>query len=180
MAQVLLGQFDNRLSGLARASPEELARIPGIGKVKAIKVLAALELGNRKNLDRPDDKPHIRSSKDAFELFRPVLEDLPHEEFWTIFLNRANRVIHRTRISSGGLHGTVVDARMILKQAIERLASSIILCHNHPSGNSKPSQADMDLTRRISESAAMLELKVLDHIIIAGKSYLSFSDEGFL
>lgn len=180
MAQSLLGRFNHSLPTLARATPEELARIPGIGKVKAVKILAALELGNRKNIDRQEEKPLIKSSKDAYDQISPHLEDLSHEEFWTIFLNRANRVIHCARISSGGLHGTVVDVRLILKQAIERLASSLILAHNHPSGNNRPSQADLDLTRRIAEAADMLELKVLDHIIVAGKRYLSFSDEGFL
>lgn len=180
LAQSLLGHFDHKLPVLARASPEELTRIPGIGQVKAIKILAALELGNRKQLDKPTDRPHIRSSKDAFDQIKPVLEDLNHEEFWTLYLNRANRVIHRGRISSGGLHGTVVDARMILKMAIEKLASSIILCHNHPSGNARPSQADLDLTKRIVEASNMIDLKVLDHIIVAGRNYLSFADEGFL
>lgn len=180
LAKALLGHYDHKLPVLARASPEELTRIPGIGQVKAIKILAALELGNRKQLDKQSDRPHIRSSKDAFEQIKPVLEDLNHEEFWTLYLNRANRVIYRGRISSGGLHGTIVDARMILKMGIEKLASSIILCHNHPSGNARPSQADLDLTKRIVEAANMIDLKVLDHIIVAGSNYLSFSDEGYL
>lgn len=180
LAQLLLKKFDNQLKDLARATPDELANISGIGKVKSIKILAALELGNRKWKGPEAEKAQVKSSQQVHQIIRPYFQDLAHEEFWTIFLNRANKVIGKQRISAGGIHGTVVDTRMILKLAIERLASSIILCHNHPSGNLRPSQADLEITKKISSGAEMLDIKVLDHLILGRNDYLSFSDEGFL
>lgn len=180
LAQYLLSKFNNQLKDLARATPDELARVSGIGKVKSIKILAAMELGNRKWNGNEVEKEQIKSSQQAYTIIRPYFQDLAHEEFWTIFLNRANKVISKQRISAGGLHGTVVDTRMILKQAIERLASSMILCHNHPSGNLRPSQADLEITKKIKSGAEMLDIKVLDHLILGRNDYLSFSDEGFL
>ena len=180
LAQFLLSNFSNELKHLARASPDELARFPGIGKVKSIKILAALELGNRKCNGVETTKAQIKSSQQAYDVIKSHFLDLAHEEFWTIYLNRANKVIAKKRISAGGLHGTVVDTRMILKQAIERLASSIILCHNHPSGNLRPSEADIEITKKIRSGAQMLDIKVLDHLILGGNGYLSFSDEGFI
>jgi DNA repair protein RadC len=180
VAQNLLRHYNGELPRVARASPIELSKQPGIGKARAIAILAALELGTRKQSEPKREKRQIKSSEDAYKLLRHLLEDLSHEEFWAIFLNRANRVIHHAKISSGGIHGTVVDARIIFKQALEYLASGIILCHNHPSGNKRPSQADLEITRKLTNSAKMLELKVLDHLIITPAGYFSFADEGCL
>jgi DNA repair protein RadC len=142
--------------------------------------MAALELGRRRSEDPPPARKKISGSRDVYAFFRPSLGDLKHEEFWILLLNRANRVLGRIRVSQGGITGTVIDARIILKHAIERLACSIILCHNHPSGNLKPSDADITITSKIRESCKHMDIQVLDHIIIADNSYFSFSDEGLI
>ena len=120
----------------------------------------------------------IRSSKDIFEFFHPILADLPHEEFWVVFLNQSNKIIDKYRVSQGGISGTVIDVRLIMKAAIEKLASGIILCHNHPSGNLKPSGSDIKITKKMRDAGEIMEIKVLDHIIVTDESYFSFADEG--
>jgi DNA repair protein RadC len=158
----------------------DLTRIKGIGEARAITIVAALELGRRrKNLEQ-ESKPKITGSKDAFELLKADLMDLPHEEFWVILLNRANRVTRKHQVSQGGVAGTVADPKIIFKTALEELASGIILAHNHPSGNLTASQADLELTRKLKEGGKLLEIQVLDHLIIAGQKYFSFADEGML
>ena len=126
------------------------------------------------------ERPKITSSKDVYELLFPVLADLPHEEFWILLLNRSNKIIDKIRISQGGTAGTVIDIKMILKNAIEKLASSVIICHNHPSGNTQPSKADIEITGRLKEAARAMDIKLLDHIIIADNLYFSFLDEGLV
>ena len=124
--------------------------------------------------------PKITSSKDAYNIIFPLISDLQHEEFWVLLLNRSNKIIDKTKISQGGVTGTVIDVKIILKKAIEKLASSVILCHNHPSGNIEPSEADIGITRKLKEAAEIMDIKLLDHIIVADNSYFSFLDEGIL
>jgi DNA repair protein RadC len=155
-------------------------KIKGIGEAKAITVAAALELGRRRKESEPDEKPRITSSADVFDNIKAELMDIPHEEFWVLLLNRANRVTKKKQISLGGVAGTVADPKIIFKLALEELASGIILAHNHPSGNLTASQADIDLTKKLKEAGKLLDIQILDHLIIAGKRYISFADEGLL
>jgi DNA repair protein RadC len=152
----------------------------GIGEAKAITIVAALELGRRRNYREWEEKPKIGGSIDAYELLKSDLLDIPHEEFWIILLNRANRVVKKYQISQGGVTGTVADPKIIFKAALEELASGIILAHNHPSGNLTASQADVDLTKKLAAGGRLLEIQVLDHLIIAGQKYFSFADEGLI
>lgn len=140
-----------------------------------------MEIGRRRQLTSPQERPQIKGSSDAWNLIAPLLMDLNHEEFWILLLNRANRVIGKEQISSGGVAGTVVDAKIIFRKALENgPASSIIMVHNHPSGNLKPSQADIDITKKLKRAGETLDINVLDHLIIAGSSYFSFADEGLM
>jgi len=180
LAREILYQAGNSLHALARQNVEDLKKIRGVGPAKAIAVMAAMELGRRRAGTQQAEKLPVKSSETVFQLFHPVLGDLDHEEFWLLMLNRANRVIGRFKVSQGGLSGTVIDTRIILKKALDSLASSIIVCHNHPSGNNKPSDADVKITEKLKKAAEMLEIKLLDHVIIADKSYFSFADEGLV
>lgn len=180
LAKKILQSTTNNLDELARLSVKELMKIKGIGEAKAVTIVAALELGRRRKELVTEEKLKITSSKDAYELVRSDLMDLPHEEFWIILTNRAQRVIKKQQISSGGVAGTVADPKLIFKVALEELASGLILVHNHPSGNLTASQADIMLTQRMKESGKLLEIQVLDHLIVAGKRYFSFADEGLL
>ena len=134
----------------------------------------------RRGVIHQPEKIPIKSSETVFRLFFPLLGELDHEEFWLLMLNRANRVLGRYKVSQGGLSGTVIDTRIILKKALDVLASSMVVCHNHPSGNNQPSDADVRITEKLKKAAGMLEIKLLDHVIIAGKSYFSFADEGLV
>ena len=180
LARRLLKTVDNNLHELARLSVKDLTKIKGIGEAKAISVVAALELGRRRKDTEVDEKPRISSSRDGYEVLKPHLQDIRHEEFWILLLNRANRLIRKHQISQGGVAGTIADPKIIFKAAISELASGIILAHNHPSGNLTASQADIDLTRKIREAGKLLEIQVLDHLILAGEKYFSFADEGML
>jgi DNA repair protein RadC len=180
LGKQILIQADNNLHHLARMTVKDFLKINGIGKVKAMTIVAALELGRRRKDLEQDEKPRISKSVDAFEIIRPNLMDLKHEEFWLILLNRANRLIRKCMISQGGVAGTVADPKIIFKAALEELACGIILAHNHPSGNLTASQADIDLTKKLSAAGKMLEIQVLDHIILAGQKYFSFADEGLI
>lgn len=170
----------NNLNELGKLSVKDLQKVKGIGEAKAITIAAALELGARRKREEVLEKPIISSSRDAFNLMHTVLADLKVEEFWVLLLNRGNKVIHRYRASEGGISGTIADPRVIFKVAIDHLASSIILCHNHPSGNTKPSQADVDLTKKLKEGGRLLDIQVLDHLIVTEKSFFSFADEGMM
>jgi len=174
----ILLESGNNLHELSRQTVSQLTRYKGIGKVKAVALLSALELGNRLNRVEPQEKTKIGSSQDVFRIFQPLVGDIGHEEFWLLMLNRANKVISRTRISQGGLTGTVIDTRIILKNAIDHLASAIIVCHNHPSGNIRPSEADIEITVKIRDAAKLVDIRLLDHVIIGERSYYSFTDEG--
>lgn len=180
LAQHLLNQCGDTLSALGRKSVSELTRVKGIGPAKAIEIVAALELGKRRFAEDKQESEAIRSSNDAFYQLSPKLMDLKTEEFWIMLCNRANKPIELIRISSGGIHGTVVDIKVVLRIAIEKGACSLIVAHNHPSGGLNPSEEDKRLTQRLVESAQLMDLKVLDHLIIAGNSYFSFMDEGLL
>ena len=180
LAQRLLQSVDNNLNELGKSGLTELMKFKGIGQAKAICIAAALELGRRRQLSDIKKRPKVCSSEDAYQLIAPILKDLPHEEFWVLLLNRSNRVISREKISMGGVSGTVVDAKVIFKKALDVLASSIILCHNHPSGNLQPSQADLEITKKLKRGGENLEISVLDHLIIAEKGFYSFADEGTL
>lgn len=180
LAKRMLKTVDNDLTALSRLTVKDMAQFKGIGKVKAITIVAALELGSRRATAQAVEKKKITSSKDAVEVFKGQLADLPYEEFWIMMLDRANKIIDIENISKGGISGTVVDARIIFKNAIQNLASGIILCHNHPSGNNKPSQNDISLTRKLKDAGMLLDINVLDHIIISGSSFYSFADEGAL
>lgn len=180
LARQILVSAGNNLHQLGKLSINELKQNKGIGQTKALMLLSALELGRRRTQTEIIQKPKIASSKDVFNMIHPILGDLPHEEFWILILNRSNHVIDKIRISQGGISGTVIDARLILKFAIEKFASGIILCHNHPSGNTEPSEPDKKITHKIQNAANFMEINVLDHIIIADKHFFSFADEGIL
>lgn len=180
LAKRILSSANNNLHELGKLGLEDLMKFKGVGEAKAITIAAALELGRRRKATEVDVKPQIQSSNDAFNIIVGVLSDLGHEEFWVILLDRANKVIEKRNISKGGVSGTVADAKMIFKPAIERLASSIILCHNHPSGNMKASNADINLTKKMVEAGKNLDISVLDHLIIGNNVYYSLADEGLM
>jgi len=180
VAKKVLAYVDHNLDSLAKLSIKELMKAKGIGEAKAITIVAAMELGRRRREQSPEEKPKLETSKSAFDMIKGDLQDLPHEEFWVLLLNRANRLVKKKRVSEGGVSGTVADPKIIFKFAIDELASGIIVCHNHPSGNLKPSDSDINLTRKLKEAGKVLEIAVLDHIIVAHHQYFSFADEGLI
>jgi DNA repair protein RadC len=180
LAKQILNTIANNLNELARLSVADLMKFKGIGEAKAISIVAALELGRRRKEQETVKKPKIGSSNDVYQILKPELLDLGHEEFWVLLLSRNNQVIRKRLISSGGVSGTVADPKIIFKAALEELASSVIMIHNHPSGNLKPSQQDIDLTKKMKEAGRVLEIPVLDHLIFTNDSYYSFADEGIL
>lgn len=180
VAKTILAAVNNDLNHLARLSVAELQKHPGIGAAKAIAIVSALELGRRRKETGAGIKTKITSSQDIFDYIQPQLLDLRHEEFWIILLNRANEVIRKMSVSSGGMAGTVADPKIIFKHALDHHASSLILVHNHPSGNIKPSAADVALTRNMKQAGTWLDLPILDHIIFGQDQYYSFADEGAL
>ena len=180
LAKRLLASFDNDLHRLAMAGVKEFCTFKGIGNAKAVTLSAALELGQRRVRTDVRQLPSITCSKDAFLIVHPHLADLPHEEFWILLLNRANKLIDSIQISIGGVAGTVVDAKMVFQKALQHLASSIILAHNHPSGNLRPSQADIDLTKKLKQAGQHLDIQVLDHLIITHSAYTSMADEHYI
>lgn len=180
VGKAILHASNNDLHTLASLSLKDLTKVKGIGEAKAITIIAAMELGRRRKDLEVQEKPKITGSRDVYELLKSDLMDLPHEEFWILLLNRANRVSKKFQISQGGVAGTVADPKIIFKLALENLASGIILAHNHPSGNLTASQADINLTHKLKEGAKLLEIQVLDHVIVAGQKYFSFADEGMI
>lgn len=180
LARRILRDVDDSLSALARKSIAEFKQYNGIGTAKAVTLMAALELGRRRRLAQANQQTKIRSSKDVFDRMQPILCDLPHEEFWVLYLNNANVVLHSEKHTQGGLTGTLVDSRIVLKQALLLGAVAIILVHNHPSGTLVASQSDKVLTKKMQNAARTLDIKVLDHLIITEKAYFSFADENML
>jgi DNA repair protein RadC len=180
VAKEILKIGKDNLVELGKLSIKEMMKIKGIGEAKAITIAAALELGRRRQSTAPLDKMSIASSNDIAVYLQVKLKDYRREVFAVLFLNRANKINHFEIVSEGGITGTVADPRIILKKALEEDAVNIILCHNHPSGSLKPSRADETLTQKIKEAAALLDIRVLDHIIVSDSGYFSFADEGIL
>jgi DNA repair protein RadC len=180
LGRELLGIVNNNLNSLGKLSINDLKKIRGIGTARAVTIAASMELGRRRKLAEAQYVQQIRSSKDVADIFQPLLSDLHHEEFWILFLNRSNKVINRMKLSQGGISGTVTDVRIIMKQAVECLASGIIVCHNHPSGNLNPSESDSKITQKIKEAGNLMDIQLLDHLIISDKDYYSFADNGAL
>ena len=176
----ILASVDNNLNTVGRLTLNQLTQFKGIGEAKAISIVAALELGRRQQKQEIPMLSTIKSSDDVFNFMQPLLGDLEHEEFWVLFINNSNKVIHKKMISSGGQTGTLIDNRLIFKKTLELSAVALILIHNHPSGNLKPSEADKNLTSSIQKAAETLSIKILDHIIITEKDYYSFADNGIL
>jgi DNA repair protein RadC len=180
LAKKLLNSVENNLNELARLGVKDFQNFKGIGETKAIQIIAALELGRRRKMEEVTDRGRINNSTDVSAVFGALLGDLPYEEFWVLFLNRSNTIIGKEKISQGGISGTVTDVRIILKFALDKMSSSIILCHNHPSGNKKPSEQDISITKKIKEAGALMDIILLDHIIIVLGGFYSFADEGIL
>lgn len=180
LSRRILTSVNNNLNDLGKKGIGYLTTFKGIGDAKAISIVAALELGKRRKEADVFNNNKITGSKDAFDFFHPLLGDLNHEEFWIMLLDRGNKIKDTFMISQGGVSGTVIDVRIILKTALEKLASSIILCHNHPSGTLQASDADLRITKKITEASKIMDIPVLDHIIIGQNKYLSFADEGML
>ncbi|PIQ47484.1 MAG: hypothetical protein COW03_15010 [Cytophagales bacterium CG12_big_fil_rev_8_21_14_0_65_40_12] len=180
LSKLILSHVGNDLNQLAKLSVSELQKFKGIGEAKAISIVSALELGRRRKITETAKTPQITSSKDAYELMKPELLDQPIEQFWIITLKRNNAVIQKRIISTGGISGTVADPKIIFNKALEDFASGIILVHNHPSGNLKPSQADIKLTEKLKNAGNLLDIPVLDHLIFTDDGYFSFADESML
>ena len=180
LGREMLGLVNNNLNALGKLTIHDFKKLRGIGEARAVTIAAALELGRRRKLAEVPDVVQIRSSKDVADIFQPLLSDLLHEEFWILFLNRSNKVINRMKLSQGGISGTVTDVRMVMKKAIEYLASGIIVCHNHPSGNLNPSESDSKITQKIKEAGNLMDIQLLDHLIISEKDYYSFADNGLI
>jgi len=180
LAKQMLSGSQNKLNLLARLQVDDLKKFKGIGEAKAITIIAALELGRRRRDESAIESPRIQSSREIYEILHGTLSDLPHEEFWVLLLSRSYRLKDKVCISRGGVSGTVVDQRLIFKPAIEKLASAIVLCHNHPSGNKNPSEQDKQLTKKVVQSGVMLDIPVIDHVIFTDEGYFSFADENLL
>ncbi|MGV3697296.1 RadC family protein [Flavobacterium sp.] len=178
LSKRILASVDNNLNALGKLSLRQLMEFKGIGEAKAISIAAALELGRRRRAEESLKLHKITSSKAVFEIMQPIIGELPHEEFWVLYLNNSNKVIHKSQLSKGGITGTIVDVRLIFKTALEHNATSVILCHNHPSGKLLASDADKDITKKLKLAGDQLDVKVLDHVIITEAGYLSFQDEG--
>ena len=180
LSKRILASVNNNLNELATLSISDLMKFKGIGPAKAISIITALEIGKRRRLEQALEKPIINSSKSVFNIMQPLIADLPHEEFWVVFLNNSNKIIDKQQMSKGGITGTVVDTRMIFKKAVEISAVGLILCHNHPSGKALPSMADKNLTKKLQSAGETLDIKVLDHLIITQNNYFSFADDNLM
>ncbi|MGB0878965.1 MAG: RadC family protein [Polaribacter sp.] len=180
LSKRILASVDNNLNELAKIPIEQLTTFKGIGEAKAIAIITAITLGKRLQIEQALVKPRVADSKSVYEMMQPKIGNLQHEEFWVLFLNNSNRVINMMQLSKGGLTGTVVDIRMLFKKAMELLSIGIIICHNHPSGKLIISDADKKLTKKIQQASEILDIKLLDHLIITEKDYVSFVDQGIL
>ena len=178
LSKRILSSADNNLNALGKVSLAQLIQFKGIGEAKAISIIAALELGRRRRAEEVVELKKVTSSKIIFEIMQPIIGELPHEEFWIIYLNNSNKVIAKSQLSKGGITGTLVDVRIVFKTALEMGATGLILCHNHPSGALNPSDADKQITKKLKLAGESLEIKVLDHLIVTETSYFSFVDEG--
>ncbi len=180
LSKRILATTGNNLTDLGKLSVKQLMRFKGIGQAKAVTIAAALEMGRRRRKEGAMAITKITSSTVAFTLLQPIMGDLPHEEFWIVYLNNSNKVLHKEQLSKGGITGTLVDVRLVLKHALEHGAVGLLLAHNHPSGTLKPSVADKRITQKLKDAAATLDIKVLDHLIITEKAYFSFADRQIL
>ncbi|MFI8379295.1 DNA repair protein RadC [Leeuwenhoekiella sp. NPDC079379] len=180
LSKRILASVENNLNALGKLSIDQLLKFKGIGEAKGVTIAAALELGRRRKLEDAAEVKKISGSHSVYELLQPILGELPHEEFWILYLNNANKVLSMHQLSKGGMTGTLVDVRLVFKKALETGAVSIILAHNHPSGTLKASQADKNITEKLKKASESLDIKVLDHLIITEKAYFSFADEGLL
>jgi DNA repair protein RadC len=178
LSKRILGSVNNNLNAIGKLSISQLINFKGIGEAKAISIIAALELGRRRRAEEAVELTKITSSKTIFEIMQPIIGELPHEEFWIVYLNNSNKVISKSQLSKGGITGTLVDIRLVFKTALEMGATGLILCHNHPSGALIPSDADKQITSKLKLAGDSLEIKVLDHIIVTEANYFSFVDEG--
>lgn len=180
LAKRILNSAQNNWNELAKYNILDLCKFKGVGEAKAISIITALEIGRRRNAQSILERPKITSSQDAYEIFQQQIGDLPTEEFWVMYLNQGNRILRLEQISRGGITQTAVDVRIVMKKAIELMATAMILAHNHPSGNLVASEADKSLTRKIVEGGKYLDIQILDHLIIGQKNYLSFANEGLI
>lgn len=180
LAQSLLANSEHSIHKLAKLSVKELQTFKGIGPAKAVKISAALELGRRRKMEAANELLTVSDSQSAYKVLEPHLADLTQEEFWILHLNQKNKIIHKHKLSTGGITGTVVDIRLILKAAVLSGATGIVVSHNHPSGNSEPSNADRTVTTKLQNALKAMDIRLLDHIIIAQHNYTSFKDEGYL
>ena len=178
LSKRILKSVDNNLNALGKLSIGQLMLFKGIGEAKAISIIAAMELGRRRRTEDAVELTKVTSSKVIFEIMQPIIGELPHEEFWIIYLNNSNKILSKSQLSKGGITGTLVDVRIVFKSALEMGATSLILCHNHPSGTLVPSDADKHITKKLKIAGDSLEIKVLDHLIITETNYFSFVDEG--
>lgn len=180
LAREILNECDDDLAQLSKLSLEELTQHKGIGKAKAISILAALELGRRRSLCTANERPHITNSQDAYECFLGLLDDPSKENFFVAYLNQSNRIIKTERISLGGLTATLADPKVIFKSALLKEATAIVLCHNHPSGIAKPSKEDKLLTKKLIFAGKIMDITVMDHIIIGDNTFFSFAENGLM
>ncbi|MDC6366562.1 MULTISPECIES: RadC family protein [Flavobacteriaceae] len=180
LSKRILASVDHNLNELGKLSINQLMKFKGIGEAKAVTIAAALEVGRRRRGDGHKQITKIKTSEDVYEVLYPLLGELQHEEFWIVYLNNSNKVMHKSQLSKGGITGTLVDVRLVLKQALELGAVGIILAHNHPSGTLKPSMADKQITEKLKKASEALDIKILDHLIVTEHDYLSFADQGIL
>lgn len=178
LSKRILASVDNNLNALGKLTIQQLMNFKGIGEAKAISIMAAMELGRRRRAEEAVELKKITSSKMIFELMQPIIGELPHEEFWVLYLNNSNKVLSKSQQGKGGITGTLVDVRLVFKTALELGATALILCHNHPSGTLVPSDPDKQITRKLKAAGQNMDINVLDHIIIAENGFYSFNDEG--
>ncbi|AWG25297.1 RadC family protein [Flavobacterium kingsejongi] len=178
LSKKILASVGNNLAALGKLSVQQLTEFKGIGEAKAITIVSALELGRRRRSEEGIVLDKIATSKSVFEIMQPLIGELPHEEFWILYLNNSNKIVMKSQLSKGGITGTVVDVRLVFKKALENNAVSIIVCHNHPSGILQPSDADKQITEKLKEAGKNLDIRLLDHLIITEKGYYSFADSG--
>jgi len=180
LSKRILASTNNSLNELGKVSIKQLMKFKGIGEAKAVSIAAALEIGRRRQNEKTMVKAQISGSQAVFDLLQPLVADLPHEEFWIVYLNNSNKVIHKAQLSKGGITGTLVDVRLVMKQALELGAVSLILAHNHPSGALKPSEADKKITNKLQKASEAMDIRVLDHVIITQNKYYSFADNNLI
>lgn len=180
LSKRILASTNNNLNELGKVSIKQLMKFNGIGEAKAVSIAAALEIGRRRQNEKAMLKAQISGSQAVFDLLQPLVADLPHEEFWIVYLNNSNKVIHKAQLSKGGITGTLVDVRLVMKQALELGAVSLILAHNHPSGALKPSEADKKITNKLQKASEAMDIRVLDHVIITQNKYYSFADNNLI